>query len=133
MNRWVEAMNGTCTAVEHLPVLSYFDSLSIAGETVAAATALAGLVIVYLGNLHSAFTHLPEEKQGRVKAQFQKRARIAFEGVEISLVAAALGVFGKLRCSELVADLSTVFLAVAFFWAFRVARMTRREVTSADS
>jgi|SRR5262245_52840151 len=123
-------MNGTCTAVGQL--LPYFDSLNIAGETVAAASALAGLVIVYLGNLHNAFTHLPPEKQKRVRAQFQRRARISFEGVAISLAAAVLGVLGKSLCSEPVADLSTVLLFVAFWWGIRVAWMTRQEVTSAE-
>jgi hypothetical protein len=117
---------------EFPPGLGYLDSLSIAGETVAAASALAGLVVVYLGNLHGAFTHLPPDKQRRVKARFRKRAIIAFEGVTISLVAAALGAVGKSLGCELVADISTLVLLAAFWWGIRIAWMTRQEVTSAD-
>lgn len=126
-------MSNSCAAIEYLPWLGYFDSLSIAGETVAAASALAGLILVYLGNLHSSFTHLAEDKQRHARTSFRRRARKAFEGVAISLLAAVLGVLGKSVCSELVADASTLALFVAFLWGIRIAWMTRQEVTLANS
>jgi hypothetical protein len=52
--------------------------------------------------------------------------------VAISLFAAALGVIGKSLCSELLADISALFLGLAFWWGIRIAWMTLQEVTSAD-
>lgn len=53
------------------------DSISIAGETVTAATALAGLILVYLGSLAASYgTYQPTERK-TVKSGFLKRAWLA--------------------------------------------------------
>lgn len=105
------------------------DSISIAGESVTAATALAGLILVYLGSLTASFsTYQPQERKS-VLASFQKRAWIAFVGLVLALLSAALGVIGKWLPNECVADVGTAFLLVAFAWGVGIALVTAREIS----
>lgn len=105
------------------------DSISIAGETVTAATALAGLILVYLGSLAASFgTYQPAEKK-TVKGGFQRRAWVAFIGLVLALIAAALGVVGKWLPNECVADAATVLLLISFVWGVGIALITTLEIS----
>lgn len=104
------------------------DSISIAGESVTAATALAGLILVYLGSLAASFgTFQPQERKA-VVASFQKRAWIAFAGLVFAIISAALCVIGKWLPNECVADVGTAFLLVSFVWGIGIAFVTAREI-----
>jgi hypothetical protein len=104
------------------------DSIGIAGEIVTAGTALAGFMLVYLGSLHGAYSHLHTDQRNMVKAGFQRRARFAFVGVTLSLLSAFLGVVGEWLPSKLVADISVGLLALAFIAGFIIAYQTMRAV-----
>lgn len=104
------------------------DSISIAGEAVAAATALAGLILVYLGGLTSSYSSYQPQERKSVVSSYQKRGWIAFVGLVLALLAAALGVIGKWLPNECVADVATGFLLVAFLWGVGIALVTALEI-----
>jgi hypothetical protein len=105
------------------------NSVSIAGEVVTAATALAGLILVYLGSLASDYASYQPQEKKTVKPKIQKRALVSFVGLIISLSSAFLGVIGKWIPSENVSDVSTMLLLVAFAWGAWIAYMTFAEIT----
>lgn len=104
------------------------NSISIAGESVASATALAGLILVYLGSLVASYEGFQPQERRAVKSGFQRRAWVAFVGLIISLFAALLGVLGKWLPNECVADVSTVMLLLAFIWGGGIALITTMEI-----
>lgn len=105
------------------------DSISIAGETVTAATALAGLILVYLGSVAASYGGYQPTERKSVKGSFQRRAWIAFVGLVLALIAAALGVLGKWLPNECVADAGTILLLVSFVWGVGIALVTTLEIS----
>jgi uncharacterized membrane protein len=57
---------------------------------VGAATALAGLILVFLGAISASFASYHKQEQAAVRARFQTRAWIAFVGFTLALLSAAL-------------------------------------------
>lgn len=105
------------------------DSISIAGEIVGASTALAGLILVYLGGLAASYASYQPQERKSVKASHQKRAWIAFSGLALALLAAALGLLGKWLPSEAMADVGAVLLFVAFAFGLGTALVTVLEIS----
>lgn len=104
------------------------NSIQIASEVVTAGTALAGFILVYLGGLHGAYSHLHADQRSHVKAGFQRRAWFAFVGMTASLAAAALGITGEWLGNQTVAHMSVAALAGAFVIGFSIAYQTVRAV-----
>jgi uncharacterized membrane protein len=102
--------------------------IELASDVVAGATALAGLVLVYLGAVASSFGSYEKQAQGAVRAAHQRRAWFAFLGVFCAIVAAALAVLGKWAENRCVAAASIVFLLVALVWGAITALLTALEV-----
>jgi hypothetical protein len=71
------------------------DPVELAGDVVTGATALAGLVLVYLGMAVSGFAGFERDQQASVRARFQVRAWFAFVGMAFSILAAILALIGK--------------------------------------
>lgn len=104
------------------------DGIAVAGEIVTAATALAGLILVYLGSLATAYSAFEPQEQKSVQSRFQKRAWLAFTGMILALIAAALGVLGKWLPNECVADASMIILLITFAWGALIALLTVQEL-----
>src|SRR6266536_5619741 len=71
------------------------DPVGIAVDVVTGATALAGLVLVYLGSVASGFAGFLPEQQRTVRRRFQVRAWFAFVGMVLAILAAMLALIGK--------------------------------------
>lgn len=104
------------------------DSISITSEIVTSATALAGLVLVYLGGLANSFGSFEATERRAASSRFQRRAWVAFAGLILALVTAALGVLGKWLPNECIADSATVLLLISFAWGAGIALMTTLEI-----
>ena len=65
---------------------------TISEQVLTAATALAGLILVFLGNVASSFEGYPKEDQRVVRPKYRKRAWLAFGGFAGSLAAAGLAI-----------------------------------------
>jgi len=104
------------------------DGIAVAGEVAGAGTALAGLILVYLGALVAGFeTFQPQERKAN-KPRYLKRAWIAFVGVILALLSALLGIAGKLFQSACPADAGVVLLLLSFLWGGLIAYFTVREI-----
>lgn len=104
------------------------DGVAAAGEVVTAATALAGLILVYLGALATGFDRFQPQEKKAVKSRFQVRAWLAFAGLCLALGAAALGVLGKWLPNGCIADAAVILLLIAFLWGALIAFLTVREI-----
>lgn len=104
------------------------DGIAVAGEVVGASTALAGLILVYMGSLATGFGAFQPQEQKSVRGRYLTRAWIAFVGMAFALTAAALGVLGKWFASECIANASVIFLLIAFIWGVVIAVLTVREI-----
>jgi hypothetical protein len=104
------------------------DTLSVAGDVVTAGTALAGLVLIYIGTLVAAFGAFEPDERRTVRGRFLGRAWLAFVGLMLALIAAALAVIGKWQSVACAVNVSVWFLLAAFVWATLVGIMTIREI-----
>jgi len=83
-------------------------------------TALAGLVLVYIGFLTNAYQAYRPLDRPAVRAQYQRLAVFALIGFTASLLAAVLGLISYwLGCGFIYAGL--VFLAISFVTVFVMA------------
>ena len=67
-----------------------------AGDVASAATALGGLLLVFIGSVASGFDSYKPEDRGAVRAKFFRKGVFAFAGFVLALVAAVLALAGKL-------------------------------------
>jgi hypothetical protein len=68
--------------------LATLDIVSAASDTADAATALAGLIVVYLGALAVRYETLDPKDQSSARDVYPSHARRAYRGIVIALVAA---------------------------------------------
>jgi uncharacterized membrane protein len=106
------------------------DGTAVSEEVVGAATALAGLILIYIGSQVASYGSYNAQEQKTVKGRFQARAWIAFVGFVLALLAAALGITGKWLGSACTSNVSVWALLAAFAWTLfatvdRCARWTR--------
>lgn len=104
------------------------DGSAVSQEVVGTATALAGLILIYIGTQAAAYGAYNAQEQKTVKGRFQKRAWIALAGVVLSLLAAALGLIGKWIGSACTSNVSVWVLLAAFAWALFATVQTVREI-----
>lgn len=104
------------------------DGTAVSEEVVGAATALAGLVLIYIGTQVASFGSYNVQEQKTVRGRFQKRAWLAFVGFVLALLAAALGVIGKWISSPCTGNVSVWLLLAAFGWTLFATVQTVREI-----
>lgn len=86
----------------------------IAGDILAAATALAGLLLVFMGAVSTAYDSYEAQQKSAVLSQFRWRAWLAFAGFILSLLAAIFALAAKwFDCSAL-ANVSACLLLAGF-------------------
>jgi hypothetical protein len=105
-----------------------FDALGIAGDIIQAGAALAGLMLVFVGNAVAGFATFPKEDQRAVLSQFSQRACFGFWGVLVSLLAAFFAVLAKWNGVNALAIVAAILLIVALGWAGVCAWSTAKEV-----
>jgi hypothetical protein len=94
------------------------DGISVSGEVVTAGTALAGLILIYIGSLATAFeARQPGGERNSVRLAFLGKAWIAFVGLFLALLAAGLSIFGKWTTAACPANVAVWVLFAAFGWA----------------
>ena len=88
------------------------DSLAITGDIIQGATALAGLMIVFLGNAVSGYSAYDKVQQKAVRDAFRQRAWFGFWGVFVAIVAALLAILAKWNGIYWIATASIFFRSV---------------------
>jgi hypothetical protein len=82
----------------------------IAGDVAAASSALAGLLLVFLGATQTAFEAYEKSAQKSVLAKFRRKAWLAFAGFVLSLIALASSLLGKRFENDCLIELSLASL-----------------------
>lgn len=105
------------------------DGIAVAGEVVTAGTALAGLILIYIGGLVSSFgARQPGGERNAVRIAFLARAWLAFVGFFLALLAAALAIIGKWIASPCTGNVAPWVLLGAFGWAIFATVQAIREI-----
>ncbi len=105
------------------------NGLAVTGEVVTAGTALAGLILIYIGALVTGYGGYGATEQKSVKSKFQQRAWLAFIGLFLSLFASGLAIIGAWVSDGCTANASVMVLLAAFAWGAFTAVATVREIS----
>lgn len=84
------------------------------GLVFSGSTALAGLILVFLGSVFNTFDGYEKQAQSRVAGRFKRRAWVSFLGFLCALGSAAFALFHELGLAQCVFfPISLGFLALA--------------------
>jgi hypothetical protein len=104
------------------------DALGMAGDIIQGATALAGLMIVFIGNAIAGYGTYTKEQQKSVRSAYYQRAWFGFWGVIVAIVAAVLAILAKWNDINGLAIAAGFCLLGALVWAGVCALSTAREI-----
>lgn len=103
-------------------------AIGVSAEVMGSATALAGLVLVFLGAISGSFDSYQKTEQNAVRGRYSRRAWFAFVGFVLALLSAALALIGKWWAFECAALASIVLLLAALIWVLIAALSSVREI-----
>ena len=105
--------------------MATLDIVSVASDIANAGTALAGLILVYLGAVAVRYETLDPKDQSSARDVYRQHARRAFRGIVIALVAAVAALTAKSLKSEpystMIAAMAVLALLMSFFIAVMAA------------
>jgi uncharacterized membrane protein len=105
--------------------LATLDLVSVASDIADAGTALAGLILVYLGAVAVRYETLDPKDQASARDVYRSHARRAFRGIVIALVAAIAALTAESLKSEpyatIIAGVAILALLMSFFIAVLAA------------
>jgi len=100
----------------------------MAGDIIAGSTAFAGLIIVYVGSVATAYSSYEKQEQKSVRAKFRRRAGIAGIGVGLAAASAALALLGKWADSNWMVGLAAILMVITLLWGVGVTVESVREI-----
>jgi len=103
-------------------------AIGVAGEVLASAVALAGLILVFLGAVASSFGSYQKAEQATVRARYQLRAWFAFVGFTLALLSAILALIAKWLTNDCAALAAVALLAAALIWVLLAALLAVRDI-----
>ena len=103
--------------------MATLEIVSISSDIAAAATALAGLILVYLGAVAVRYETLDPKDQSAVREDYRRHARRAFRGIVIALVAAVAAMTAKSLKAEPYATMIAAVAGIALLMSFFIAVM----------
>jgi hypothetical protein len=86
----------------------------LAHEILSAATTLSGLLLIFLGGLVSRYESMPPDRRSELGPTYRRRGFLAFAGFLAACSAAVLAILSLYTGSNLLADIATVLLSIAF-------------------
>ena len=108
------------------------DLVSVASGIAAAGTALAGLILVYLGAVAVRYETLDPKNQSSARDSYRRHALRAFRGIVIALIAAIAAMTAKSLKAEpyatMIAAMAGLALLMSFFIAVMAAYWTLRSL-----
>jgi uncharacterized membrane protein len=99
------------------------DLVSVASDVAAAGSALAGLILVYLGAVAVRYETLDPQDQSSARDVYRHHARRAFRGLVIALVATVAALAAKSLKSEPYATMIAAVAVLALLMSFFIAVM----------
>ncbi len=104
------------------------DGQGVSQEVTGVGAALAGLILVYIGMVVTAYGGYRADEQRAVKGKLQMRAWLAFVGVVLALLATGVMVIGKWLKNDCTANAAVFVLLAAIIWTVFVAVAAVREI-----
>ena len=99
------------------------DLVSVASDIADAGTALAGLILVYLGAVAVRYETLDPKDQSSARNVYRRHAWRAFRGIVLALVAAITALTAKSLKSEPYATMLAAMAGLALLMSFFIAVM----------
>ncbi len=91
--------------------------LDVSGDVVGAASALAGLVLVFLGATSASYkSYDPLLRVKNIRARFRWRAWFGFIGLCLALLTVALALYGKVTESITAVEIALSIFVIAIGW-----------------
>jgi hypothetical protein len=103
-------------------------AVEVAGDVATAASAMAGLVLVFIGAISSSFDSYQKAEQRAVLARYRRRAWFAFAGFVLALLSTLSALIAKWRTWECAAEASLMLLFVALIIVLAAAFFAVREI-----
>ena len=103
--------------------LATLDIVSVASDIADAGTALAGLILVYLGAVAVRYETLDPKDQSSARDVYRRHARRAFRGIVIALVAAVAALTAESLKSGPYATIIALIAFIALLMSFFIAAM----------
>jgi len=97
------------------------NALELSGDIATAATALAGLLLVFMGAQATSFEGYEPQEKKAVRGKFQARTWFAFAGFALALLAAAMALFAKWLSFECAAFAALMSLFLSLFLTLAAA------------
>jgi uncharacterized membrane protein len=97
--------------------------VSVASDVAAAGSALAGLILVYLGAVAVRYETLDPKDQSSSRDVYRRHARRAFRGLVLALVATVAALAAKSLKSEPYATMIAAVAILALLMSFFIAVM----------
>lgn len=97
------------------------DSMVIAGDVSSAATALSGLLLVFMGSVSTSFETYQKIEKRAVLHRFRLRVWFALIGLCVSIIAAIMALAAKANSWGFVAWLAFCALLIGFGFAIAAA------------
>jgi uncharacterized membrane protein len=112
--------------------LPTWDVVSVASDIAGAGTALAGLILVYLGAVAVRYETLDYKAQASARDVYRRHARRGFRGIVLALAAAVAALIAKSLRSEpyaaMIATMAGLALLASFFIAVMAAYWIRKSL-----
>ena len=102
--------------------------IEVGGDIAAAAAALAGLLLVFLGAMAVAYEGYQPQERNTIRGRYQRRAWLAFVEFVFAIVAAATGIAAKAFHQECAAIIGMTCLVVALIASLLVALFSVLEI-----
>ena len=105
------------------------DTTNVASELFEGGTALAGLILVFLGSVFAAYESHDPAQRALVLSKYQRRAYLAFAGLILALAAAVLAFAGNWSTSPIWLCAATIALGASFIVLLAVAVIAIRDMS----
>jgi hypothetical protein len=102
--------------------------LSLGGDIIAAGTALAGLILIYLGTVVTEYGTYGTEASSSVRWKYLPRAWFALLGMIFSIAASGMAILGKWLGSSCVVGGAAILLSLALLWSVIIAILLAMEI-----
>lgn len=84
----------------------------VSGHLITSGTALAGLILVFLGAVFTAFDSYDQQGKASVRSRFRRRGVIAFVGFILCLIAVGFGFAAQWACPIAITNIGLGSLAL---------------------
>jgi hypothetical protein len=103
--------------------------MEVSGDVVAAATTLAGLVLVFLGVTYTSFeSYAPVQRGPTLRARYKRRAWFIFTGFALAVFAALLALAGKWLHQECLSLAGLAIFTASSLWVVAAAVLLVRDI-----